>query len=171
IFGIFLVTFNKSDNEKSILELIDFEVIFFGIFIAILWGIMQFLEIIILKTDGITGISYVSIKFTIVGSASLVGYIVILIKNKLNESSVKIKFTNKRSFKYLIFAGFIAWTVGSVLVYTAFEIGRPEILTPIIGINPIFAVLVSLSLGYEKMNATKGIGITLCVLCSLLLVL
>ena len=71
---------------------------------------------------------------------------------------------------YLLLAGFIGWFLGSVLVYTALNDGPIPIITPIIGLNPLFAVVISLTLGHEQMGKTKLFGVLLCVISSILLV-
>ena len=84
---------------------------------------------------------------------------------------IKGHFVNRKSIIFMIIAGLTGWVMGSILVFTAFDLGDPMIINPIIGLNPLFAVIVSLTLKHERMNKIKALGIFLCILSSIMIVI
>jgi len=167
IIGVFLVTYNKSNNKLSENSLIDFEALFYGLLIAFVWGIMMFFDILILNEDDIDGITFSTVKIMMVTIFSLILLTIFGMKNSFQD----INLSNKKSVKYMLLAGFVGWVVGIILVYSAFDLGSAEIIIPIIGLNPLFAVMISILLKFEGINRVKGIGIILCVTSSIILVI
>ncbi len=166
VFGVFLVTFKITNGKFSIRSSFDIEALQYGIIIAILWGIMNYLDIIIVNKDDVDSVSYSTIKFFLVSIASLIAlrftsYIAI------NPDPIIVR---SKSFKFMMIAGFTGWVAGSLLVYTAYEQGDAAKVNPIIGLNPLFAIILSILLKHETITKVKFIGIMLCVTCSILLV-
>ena len=127
---------------------------------------MNYLGIIVLSKDSVEGISYSAIKFTLVSIISL--FVVAVHKFDSSESDpISIR---SKSFRYMLIAGFVGWVVGSVLVYTAYERGNVAQINPIVGLNPLFAIVLSIILKQETMTKIKLLGIMLCVSSSILLV-
>ncbi|OLS24033.1 MAG: hypothetical protein HeimC2_24240 [Candidatus Heimdallarchaeota archaeon LC_2] len=166
VFGVFLVTF-KSNNGGLSLKSFDIEALRYGIAIAIIWGVMNYLDILVLSNDKVEGISYSAIKFTIVSIMSLS----ILAIHHFDESESDPISIRSKSFRYMLIAGFIGWVAGSVLVYTSYERGNTAQIIPIVGLNPLFAIILSIILRQEIITKLKLLGILLCVSSSILLVL
>ena len=167
IFGIFLVTFERSENMKTLRDFIDVKALLFSLAIALIWGIKTLVSIIILENENITGLHYSTLEITLLG---LITGIVFLIKNR---SRVKLKshFSNTKSIKYMLLAGLIGWGLGSVLVFSAFNEGDPIIINPIVGLNPLFSVIISIMLKHEQINKIKATGIFLCIFSSIMIVI
>lgn len=161
VVGVFLVTMERTGDQKLT---VDREAIGFGLVIALLMGVMLFLEIVVLGYEGVDGFSFSVVKIACLGGIGLVLY---PINHTIKDTSY---IATRSAVLYLTFAGFVGWALGSLLAYTAFDGGPAAILTPIIGLNPLFAVVISLVLRQENMNRTKLVGILLCVVCSILLV-
>jgi drug/metabolite transporter (DMT)-like permease len=88
-----------------------------------------------------------------------------------NLGNLQSSFADTRSVSYLFFAGFVGWVLGATLVYTSFDLGSAVTINLIIGLNPIFAVIVSLVLKMESFSKLKFIGMALCIFSSILLVI
>ncbi|MCE7733806.1 MAG: EamA family transporter [Candidatus Heimdallarchaeota archaeon] len=166
IIGVFLVTFNKLNGDQSGNSLIDVEALFYGLLIAIVWGIMMFFDILILREDDIDGITFSTVKIIIVTVFSIILLIIFGMTNSFED----INLSNRKSVKYMLLAGIVGWVLGIILVYSAFDLGSAEIIIPIIGLNPLFAVMISIFFKFEGINKVKGLGIILCVVSSIILV-
>jgi drug/metabolite transporter (DMT)-like permease len=166
ILGILLVTYEQPINEGKENQSFDLFVLVAGLLIAILWGLMIFIEISILKHENIVGISYSAVKIFSIGF--IVSLALILSRNLGN---LKASFADKSSARYLFSAGFVGWVLGVILVYTSFDMGSAVIINLIVGLNPIFAVIISLVLKMESVSKLKIIGMALCIFSSILLVI
>lgn len=166
IIGVFLVTFNRSNSDQSDNSLIDGEALFYGLLIAIVWGIMMFFDILILREDNVDGITFSTVKIIIVSIFSIILLIIFGMKNSFED----INLSNRKSVKYMLLAGIVGWVVGIITVYSAFDLGSAEIIIPIVGLNPLFAVMISILFKFEGINKIKGLGIMLCVASSIILV-
>lgn len=166
IIGVFLVTYNGSEKMELNQPIVDFEALIYGLLISIVWGSMLFFDILILKDDDVDGFTFSGVKIIILYIIS----IVLLIISKLRNAS-DINLSNKKSIKFMLLAGITGWILGIILVYSAFDMGPPAIITPIVGLNPLFAVIVSVFLKFEGVNKIKILGIVLCISSSILLVL
>lgn len=166
IIGVFLVTFNRSNEDQFGNSLIDVEALFYGLSIALVWGIMMFFDILILREDDVNGVTFSAVKIIIVAVFSIILLIVFGIKNSFDD----INLSNRKSVKYMLLAGVVGWVVGIITVYSAFDLGSAEIIIPIIGLNPLFAVMISILFKFEGINKVKGMGIILCVASSIILV-
>ena len=169
VFGIGLVTYEPSTTGKGF-DLLSLSV---GLFIALLWGFMLYFEIHLLQKDGVDSFSFAATKFIILG---LIGFILFSIQKNRDSYLHHVKVNREdpkehnKTRNYLLLAGFVGWFLGSVLVYTALNDGPVPIITPIIGLNPLFAVIISLLLGHEQMGKSKLCGVLLCVVSSIFLV-
>ncbi|MHA2203114.1 MAG: EamA family transporter [Candidatus Hodarchaeales archaeon] len=166
ILGILLVTYEQPNADKNLNQIFDLHAIAAGLIIAILWGLMIFIEISILKHENIIGISYSAMK---IFSLSLIVSLALIFSRNLGN--LQSSFADTRSVSYLFFAGFVGWVLGATLVYTSFDLGSAVTINLIIGLNPIFAVIVSLVLKMESFSKLKFIGMALCIFSSILLVI
>lgn len=170
VFGVFLVTFKTTNGKFAFRSSFDVEALQYGLIIAILWGIMNYLDILIVSKDDVDSVSYSTIKFFLVSIVSLTflafnGFF----SNKPDPITETVSSTSK-SVKFMMMAGFTGWVAGSLFVYTAYEQGDPAKVNPIIGLNPLFAIILSIFLKHETITKVKFVGIMLCVTCSILLV-
>ena len=166
ILGLLLVTFEQSSTDRYSNQIFDLHALVAGLIIAILWGLMIFVEITILKDENIIGISYSTMKIV---SLSLVVTLALIVSKNLGE--LKTTFANKSSTRYLLLAGFVGWVLGAILVYTSFDLGSAAIINLIVGLNPIFAVTISLFLKMERFSKLKFLGMVLCIFSSIFLIL
>jgi len=166
ILGILLVTYEQPNTEEKLNQIFDLHALVAGLIIAILWGLMIFVEISILKHENIIGISYSAMK---IFSLSLVVSLALIFSRNLGN--LKTSFADNNSVKYLFFAGFVGWVLGAILVYTSFDLGPAVTINLIVGLNPIFAIIISLVLKMENFSRLKFIGMTLCIFSSILLVI
>ena len=163
---MFLVTFNPNNGKTSLKSSFDIEALQYGIVIAMLWGVMNYLDIIVLSKDNVEGISYSAIKFTLVSIISLSVFAI----HKFDSSESDPISIRTKSFRFMLVAGFVGWVVGSVLVYTSYEKGNVALINPIVGLNPLFAIILSIILKHETMTKLKLLGIMFCVASSILLI-
>lgn len=169
IIGVMLVTFDKPKmNNGTKSKMFDLKALVFGLSIALLFGTMTFIDAYILKEGSTNGISYTTSKFTFVG---LYACILFILSSKRQSTSNTVNSRNKSSIKLMLLAGVVGWVIGSIMVFIALEEGPLPIIVPIIGINPLFAVVISLLLGMENLSSTKLVGIMSCIFCSVLLIL
>jgi drug/metabolite transporter (DMT)-like permease len=166
VLGVFLVTYNKSNNTEFNDKIIDTEAMMYGLGISFTWGIMLFLDIQILQEEDIDGFTFSGIKVMIVGIVS----ILLVMITALRNNEFEMKFVNKKSMKFMLLAGILGWVLGAILVYSAFDKGPAPIINPIVGLNPLFSTVFSIILMLEGINKTKSLGIALCVLSSILLI-
>jgi drug/metabolite transporter (DMT)-like permease len=167
ILGVFMVTYNRSSDEASDSSFIDIEALFYGLLIAVIWGIMVFLDILILKEDNVDGLTFSAVKIMIVG---IIGFI-LLIFTRFSNTNEESNFLNTRSIKFMLLAGFIGWVLGMIMVYSAFDKGPTPVITLIIGLNPLFSAIISILLKFEGINRIKAFGILLCISSSIILVI
>lgn len=167
IFGVFLVTFEKSDEMRTIKDYFDLKALLFGLAIAMIWGAKTMVSIMILESDSITGLHYSTLEISILG---IIMGIVFVIRNR-NITKVRNHFNNRKSILYMLLAGIVGWVFGAILVFSAFNEGDPLIINPIIGLNPLFSVIISLLLKHENMNKIKATGIFLCIFSSIMIVI
>lgn len=164
VLGVAFVTFDRSKNAEGIrVAPFDAEALKIGLLIALFIGITNYIDILLLQRESnLSGISYTGMKFMTVLLLS------IIISITVKDVKWRSYFNNKSSTTYLLLGGFAAWGLGSVLIFSSYNITKsPEIVNAITGINPVFAVLLSLTLGMEKMNFLKIIGLVLCVVASI----
>ncbi len=166
ILGILIVTYEQPNTNGKVNKIFDLQALVAGLVIAVLWGLMIFVEITILKNNQINGISYTAMK---IFSLSLVVSLALIFTKNLGN--LKASFADKSSVRYLFFAGFIGWALGAILVYTSFDLGSAVTVNLIVGLNPIFAVIISLVLKMESFSRLKFIGMALCIISSILLVI
>jgi drug/metabolite transporter (DMT)-like permease len=182
VVGVGLITFQLADVPKSneavsevqvntiqtvIVrphQMFDREVLLFGAGIAILLGLTNFLDVVVLRSyEHLNGINYTSMKFTSLILLSILLYIIT--GNKVSD--FKIAFAKRRSTAFLLLAGICAWGFGSILVYTSYKLGNPAVVNAIIGVSPVFAVVSSYILRLENMNLQKIFGLLCCVVASI----
>jgi drug/metabolite transporter (DMT)-like permease len=162
-----MVTYEQPDDDSTSLNRVfDLQALVAGLTIAFLWGLMIYIEIIILKREDIIGLSYSAMK---IFSLGLIGTLIIFLTGT-STAELKVSLSRKTSVKYLLIAGFVGWALGSVLAYTSFDLGPAAIINLIVGLNPIFAVIISLAIKMEKFSRIKFFGILLCIFSSILLV-
>ena len=102
-------------------------------------------------------------------SLSFIVTLMLIFSKKLRE--LKTTSANKSSTRYLLLAGFVGWVLGAILVYISFDLGSAVMINLIVGLNPIFAVTISLFLKMERFSRLKFIGMVLCIFSSILLIL
>ena len=162
IVGVAMVTYERSDPESSQISF-DLEAIGFGLIIAMFLGLTNYMDIIIiLSFTSLNGLVYTSFKFMMVLCLSSILFVLIHDHNDWKRFQ-----SNQSSTLFLLAAGLSAWGFGSLLIYTAYDNSNPEIVNAIIGINPVFAVLISISLKMERLGILKVVGLLLCVVASI----
>lgn len=167
IIGVFLVTFERSDEMRMFKDFIDIKALLFGLAIAIIWGTKTLVSIMILESESITGLHYSTLEISILG---IIMGIVFVMRNR-NIKKMRGHFSNRKSILYMLLAGIVGWVLGAILVFSAFNEGDPIIINPIIGLNPLFSVIISLLLKHENMNKVKAAGIFLCIFSSIMIVI
>lgn len=164
IVGIMIVTYET--DQTSIRDFFDTKALIFGMGISMCWGLKTLVSILILQNKHVTGTMYTTMEIIILGTISST----LFFGKNHSVDNVKSHFINRKSIKLMMLAGIVGWVVGAILVFTAFEKGDPIIINPIIGMNHLFTVIISLILKIETVNKFKVVGIILCIFSSLMIV-
>lgn len=168
MIGVFLVTIKVSafttvspeqNGLMARLKSFDYVALGFGITIALILGTGNFLDILALNREEITGVPFSAVKFSIV----FIGSWLLFFALGSNLKDFRSQLELKRATKYLLLAGLFAWFLGSITVYTAFDNGDPLLINPIIGANPLFTVVISKALGMEDLSKWNYLGAIICV--------
>lgn len=163
VIGVAVITYDNTTEANNSVPF-DLEAMGYGLLIAIFLGLTNYMDVVVLEdTTDLDGLSYTSLKFSLLLIISLVFFIAL----RHSWSDWKHFTRNTSSTKYLLLAGLTAWALGSLFIYTAYNNSDPRVVNAIIGINPVFGVIVSLLLGMEKLNAQKVIGLLFCVVASI----
>lgn len=166
VIGVGFVTFSRSQKDPD-LSMFDREGLLYGVLIAFFLGLTNLTDIIILHHTVIDGLQYTALKFSMLAVLSTLGFVL----SGQHWSDWQRFWSNRSSTRYLVAAGLCAWLLGAASVYTAYTAINPGVVNAIIGINPVFAVLISLFLRIEELSVRKSLGLIFCVVASVGIIL
>jgi len=153
-----------NDSKEEINTKLYYTSILLAILGALSWSISLVMLNFVFEFPNIDTYSVTALRFFVSTIFTTIVWLIFSIgSNSNNKIKRERKSISKRNFIFLVYAGIMAWGIGSVAYFEAIRLIGISRASPITAINPLITVILGIIILKENLNRYQILGIIIII--------